>query len=113
MVPLYVTLVNTFVFFYRCYEDIAYSVMTELYGINRTEARKRLVTEVKSYNSTTIFEITEKFTLMKFMGHAACQTYLNAIWKGRILRNTTDLKVKTISLSIYLIDSFIHPSLPL
>ncbi|CAG2245406.1 unnamed protein product [Mytilus edulis] len=63
----------------RQYEDLAYSVMTELYLNDRKHARQLLVTEVKRYNSTTIFEITEKFTLMNFMGHAACQTKLNKI----------------------------------
>ncbi|CAC5416875.1 unnamed protein product [Mytilus coruscus] len=80
----------------RQYEDLAYNVMTELYQIDRKEARNLLVTEVKRYNSTTILEITEKFSLTKFMGHAACQTKLNTIWKGRISTNTSNLKVKSI-----------------
>ncbi|XP_063417285.1 transient receptor potential cation channel subfamily M member 1-like [Mytilus trossulus] len=66
--------------------------MTELYRIDRKEARDMLVTKVKRYNSTTILEISEKFTLMKFMGHAACQTKLNKIWKGHISTNTSNIK---------------------
>ncbi|VDI27920.1 baculoviral IAP repeat-containing protein 6 (apollon) [Mytilus galloprovincialis] len=76
----------------RHYEDLAYSVMTELYLNDRKHARQLLVTEVKRYNSTTIFEITEKFSLMNFMGHAACQTKLNKIWKGQMKGDTSNLK---------------------
>ncbi|XP_052079710.1 transient receptor potential cation channel subfamily M member 2-like [Mytilus californianus] len=76
----------------RYYEDLAYSVMTEFYWMDKKQARKLLVTEVERFNYTTIFEITEKFTLMKFMGHAACQTQLNKIWKGRILSDTSNCK---------------------
>lgn len=64
--------------------------MTELYCIDKNQARKLLVNKVENY---TVFEIVEKFTLMKFMGHAACQTSLNKIWKGGILDYTSDLKV--------------------
>ena len=71
--------------------------MTELYLNDRKHARQLLVREVKRYNSTTIFEITEKFSLMKFMGHAACQTKLNKIWKGRIKGDTSNLKVIVLS----------------
>ncbi|XP_052079380.1 transient receptor potential cation channel subfamily M member-like 2 [Mytilus californianus] len=67
--------------------------MTQLYLREKKQARQLLVTQVKRYNCITIFEITEKFTLMKFMGHAACQTQLNKIWNGRILSNTSNLKV--------------------
>ncbi|CAC5384044.1 TRPM1 [Mytilus coruscus] len=84
----------------RHYEDLAYSVMTELYLNDRKHARRLLVTEVKRYNSTTIFEITEKFTLMKFMGHAACQTKLNKIWKGRITGETSNLKAIVFAVTI-------------
>ncbi|XP_052079812.1 transient receptor potential cation channel subfamily M member-like 2 isoform X2 [Mytilus californianus] len=80
---------------HRYYEDLAYSVMTEMYFEDKTQARQLLVTEVESYNFTTIFEITENSTLMKFMGHAACQTQMNKIWKGCILSDTSNLKAIT------------------
>lgn len=70
--------------------------MTEMYLENKNEARDLLVTEVETYNCTTIFEITEHFTLMKFMGHAACQTQLNKIWKGCILSDISNIKVRTL-----------------
>lgn len=79
---------------FRYYEDLAYSVMTEFYLMDKKHARNLLVTEVERFNHTTIFEITEKFTLMKFMGHAACQTQLMKIWKGRISSDTSYYKVK-------------------
>ncbi|XP_076088237.1 transient receptor potential cation channel subfamily M member 5-like isoform X1 [Mytilus galloprovincialis] len=85
----------------RHYEDLAYSVMTELYLNDRKHARQLLVREVKRYNSTTIFEITEKFSLMKFMGHAACQTKLNKIWKGRIKGDTSTLKVIMFAVTFF------------
>ncbi|XP_052079708.1 transient receptor potential cation channel subfamily M member 1-like isoform X2 [Mytilus californianus] len=84
----------------RHYEDLAYSVMTELYFNDRKHARQLLVTKVKRYNSTTIFEITEKFTLMKFMGHAACQTKLNKIWKGGITGDTSNLKAIVFAVTV-------------
>lgn len=80
--------------YFRHYEDLAYSVITELYCKNKNKARQLLVTNVERYNSTTIFEVAEKFTLMKFMGHAACQTKLNKIWKGRIASDTSLRMVK-------------------
>ncbi|XP_052078265.1 transient receptor potential cation channel subfamily M member-like 2 [Mytilus californianus] len=76
----------------RSYEDLAYNVMTELYCMNKQYARKLLVTNVKRYNSTTIFGITEKFVLQKFMGHVACQTTMDQIWKGRISGDTSTPK---------------------
>ncbi|CAG2255389.1 BCAN [Mytilus edulis] len=79
----------------RFYEDLAYSVMTEMYWKDNSLARQLLVTEVKRYNSTTVFEISEKFALMKFIGHAACQTKLNKIWKGHIFSETSTLKIVT------------------
>ncbi|CAG2255376.1 unnamed protein product [Mytilus edulis] len=75
------------------YEDLAYSVMTELYCKDKNKARTLLMTEVEGYNYTTILEIAEKFTLMKFMGHAACQTRLDKIWKGEKLSYTSNVKV--------------------
>ncbi|CAG2255382.1 unnamed protein product [Mytilus edulis] len=84
----------------RQYEDLAYSVMTELYLNDRKHARQLLVTEVKRYNSTTIFEITEKFTLMNFMGHAACQTKLNKIWKGQMKGDTSNLKAIAFAVTL-------------
>ncbi|CAG2245405.1 unnamed protein product [Mytilus edulis] len=80
---------------HRYYEDLAYSVMTKMYWKDKSQAWQLLVTGAKRYNSNTIFEITEKFALMKFMGHAACQTKLNKIWKGHILSETSTLKVLT------------------
>ncbi|XP_076089037.1 transient receptor potential cation channel subfamily M member 2-like [Mytilus galloprovincialis] len=80
---------------HRFYEDLAYSVMTEMYWKDNSLARQLLVTEVKRYNSTTVFEISEKFALMKFIGHAACQTKLNKIWKGHIFSETSTLKIVT------------------
>ncbi|XP_076088140.1 transient receptor potential cation channel subfamily M member-like 2 [Mytilus galloprovincialis] len=84
----------------RQYEDLAYSVMTELYLNDRKHARQLLVTEVKRYNSTTIFKITEKFTLMNFMGHAACQTKLNKIWKGQMKGDTSNLKAIAFAVTL-------------
>ncbi|XP_063417264.1 transient receptor potential cation channel subfamily M member 5-like [Mytilus trossulus] len=80
---------------HRYYEDLAYSVMTKMYWKDKSQAWQLLVAGAKRYNSNTIFEITEKFALMKFMGHAACQTKLNKIWKGHILSETSTLKVVT------------------
>ncbi|XP_063417314.1 transient receptor potential cation channel subfamily M member 3-like [Mytilus trossulus] len=77
----------------RHYENLAYSVMTEFYYMEKSQARQLLDTQMKGYNSSTIFQITEKFTLMKFMGHAVCQTELNRIWKGHILGRTSILKL--------------------
>ncbi|CAC5399911.1 TRPM3 [Mytilus coruscus] len=87
----------------RYYEDLAYSVMTELYSNDRKHARQLLVTEVTRYNSTTIFTIAEKFTLMKFMGHAACQTKLTQIWKGRILGDISILYAIIVTFLPFLI----------
>lgn len=84
------------IIFFRYYEDLAYNVTTELYCIDKDEARKLLVTEMKRYNSITILGIAEKFTLMKFMGHAAGQKMLNKIWMGGISSNTSNLKVNII-----------------
>lgn len=70
--------------------------MTQLYLKEKKQARQLLVTQVERYNCITIFELTEKFALMKFMGHAACQTQLNKIWNGRILNNTSNLKVNLL-----------------
>ncbi|VDI62920.1 Hypothetical predicted protein [Mytilus galloprovincialis] len=75
------------------YEDIAYKVMTTLYGKHASNARKLLVTKNEKYGFTTIFELTDSNSLMRFMGHTACQTQLNIIWKGDILPYTSDLKV--------------------
>ncbi|CAG2187215.1 unnamed protein product [Mytilus edulis] len=67
----------------------------KMYWKDKSQARQLLVTEAERYNSNTIFAITEKFALMKFMGHAACQTKLNIIWKGCILSETSTLKAVT------------------
>ncbi|CAG2255377.1 unnamed protein product [Mytilus edulis] len=79
----------------RQYEDLAYNVMTELYCKDKNRARTLLMTEVEGYNYTTILEIAEKFSLMKFMGHAACQTRLDKIWKGEKLSYTSNVKAIT------------------
>ncbi|VDI38412.1 Hypothetical predicted protein [Mytilus galloprovincialis] len=85
---------------HRFYEDLAYSVMTEMYWKDNSLARQLLVTEVKRYNSTTVFEISEKFALMKFIGHAACQTKLNKIWKGHIFSETSTLKLAYMAMLV-------------
>lgn len=69
--------------------------MTELYCKNKNQARQLLVAKVERYNSTTLFELTEKFKMMKFMGHAACQTKLIKVWKGRIKEDTSTWKVES------------------
>lgn len=70
--------------------------MTELYCNDKNRARTLLMTEVEGYNYTTILEIAEKFSLMKFMGHAACQTRLDKIWKGEKLSYTSNVKVNCL-----------------
>ncbi|CAC5410874.1 TRPM3 [Mytilus coruscus] len=58
-----------------------------------SKARQLLVKKVERYGNATIFELTEHNNLMKFIGHTACQTKLNIIWKGQIATYTSHLKV--------------------
>lgn len=67
--------------------------MTELYCKDKSKARQLLVKKVERYGNATIFELTEHNNLMKFIGHTACQTKLNIIWKGRIATYTSHMKV--------------------
>ncbi|XP_052079375.1 transient receptor potential cation channel subfamily M member 1-like isoform X1 [Mytilus californianus] len=77
----------------KYYETLAYNVMTELYCKDKSKARQLLVKKVERYGCATIFELTEHNNLMKFIGHTACQTKLNIIWKGQIATYTSHLKV--------------------
>ncbi|VDI66637.1 Hypothetical predicted protein [Mytilus galloprovincialis] len=77
----------------KYYETLAYNVMTELYCKDKSKARQLLVKKVERYGNATIFELTEHNNLMKFIGHTACQTKLNIIWKGRIATYTSHMKV--------------------
>ncbi|XP_063417312.1 transient receptor potential cation channel subfamily M member 1-like [Mytilus trossulus] len=92
----------------RQYEDLAYNVMTEIYCKNKNRARTLLMTEVEGYNYTTILEIAEKFTLMKFMGHAACQTRLDKIWKGEKLSYISNVKAIAAAFMPMLIMCFVN-----
>ncbi|CAG2213255.1 unnamed protein product [Mytilus edulis] len=89
----------------KYYETLAYNVMTELYCKDKSKARQLLVKKVERYGNATIFELTEHNNLMKFIGHTACQTKLNIIWKGQIATYTSHMKVMFGAFLPFLIQS--------
>ena len=67
--------------------------MTELYKRDRSVSHDLLITPIKAYGETKLFTLAELHNLMMFMGHTACQTKLNGVWKGKISPYTSSWKV--------------------
>lgn len=77
----------------REFEELAVGVLNASYQRDKIMAHKLLVREVDTWGCTTVLTIADSAEQMDFMGHSACQTKLNKIWKGKMALYTSTWKV--------------------
>ena len=88
------------------FEELAVGVLNECYQRDKNMAHRLLVRELRLWGNTTLMTIADSAEQMDFMGHTACQTKLNKIWKGKMALYTSTWKVCTYSQSYNVNPSF-------
>ena len=77
----------------RYFESLAYDVLDECFERDKDKTHQLLVRELICWQNQTLFSISYSAKQLDFMGHAACQTKLNYIWRGKITTYTSRFKV--------------------
>lgn len=66
------------------FDKLAVGIISKCYAADEKMAQLLLVREIPMFGDTTILSLAVATNSMNFIAHAACQTLLNNIWKGRI-----------------------------
>ena len=80
--------------YYRDFENLAIGVLAEMYSKNKGLTHLALIREMEHWGKVTCLTLADTGEHMDFMGHSACQTRLNKIWRGSMALYTSNLKVK-------------------
>lgn len=78
---------------YRYFEQLAQGVLNECFQRDKDITHKLLVRELNTWQDKTLLSIAASAEQMDFIGHTACQTKLNYIWRGKITAYTSNFKV--------------------
>ena len=78
---------------YRYFEHLAYGVLNECFKRDKDNTHMLLVRNLVTWQEQTLFSIAYSAEQLNFMGHTACQTKLNYIWRGKMTAYTSKLKV--------------------
>ena len=78
------------------FEELAVGVLTECYAIDEKKAQLLLVRELPNFGCATILLLAVEADNKNFIAHAACQSLLNNIWRGRMSADVGTLRVSFI-----------------
>lgn len=76
------------------FEQLAIKVLGNCYQRDKDVTHKLLVRKLHSWQDRTLLSIAGGEKQMDFLGHTACRTKLNNIWRGNITAYTTKFKVR-------------------
>ncbi|XP_064619886.1 transient receptor potential cation channel subfamily M member-like 2 [Lineus longissimus] len=75
------------------YEKFAIGALSECYNMDKRLTHCVLIRTIDSWGGTTCLNLADTGEHMEFMGHTACQTHLNRIWKGNMALYTSVWKI--------------------
>ncbi|KAI0221469.1 Transient receptor potential cation channel subfamily M member 2 [Lamellibrachia satsuma] len=81
------------------FDDLAVGVLNKCYDKDTNKARQLLTRKLSNFGGKTTLELAVEAHSMKFVEHAACQTLLDSIWKGKM---ALDTGLKTVVFSMLL-----------
>ncbi|XP_078692315.1 transient receptor potential cation channel subfamily M member-like 2 isoform X4 [Branchiostoma floridae x Branchiostoma belcheri] len=71
------------------FEQLARGVINECYGLDKKKSHDLLIRRQENWGDTTCMAIASSSRHLDFMSHAACQSKLNLIWKGKMALYTS------------------------
>ncbi|XP_035694681.1 transient receptor potential cation channel subfamily M member-like 2 [Branchiostoma floridae] len=75
------------------FEQLARGVINECYGLDKKKSHDLLIRRQENWGDTTCMAIASSSRHLDFMSHAACQSKLNLVWKGKMALYTSWWKV--------------------
>ncbi len=80
----------------KFFEQLAIDLLTQFYETDRYLATQMLNREVRLINGRTCLEIAANAEALRFLSHISCQSLLESIWYGQILRTSWILLLLTM-----------------
>ncbi|XP_078610415.1 transient receptor potential cation channel subfamily M member-like 2 isoform X3 [Branchiostoma floridae x Branchiostoma japonicum] len=71
------------------FEQLARGVINECYGLDKKKSHDLLIRRQENWGDTTCMAIASSSRHLDFMSHAACQSKLNLVWKGKMALYTS------------------------
>ena len=87
-------------YLHREFEEYACEVLNKCYLENKSLSHKLVTHRQDMRSKTTLMEMADMANVMEFLSHDCCQTKLQEIWMGKMVRTTSLCKVMYEQISV-------------